>query len=70
MTWRTACERLSIPVTPEKAAAMDELEARGLGFMQHFGTESAVDVLQGINMAMDAGVLYQWMKEQLGVVTQ
>lgn len=70
MHWRTRCETMRIVVSDEQAAAMDELEKRGLYFCAHFGTDNACDILAGMNRAMELGVLYEWMREQLGILTQ
>ena len=68
--WRNRCEAMQLPVTDAQADAMDELEERGLYFCGHFGIDNACDVLEGMNHAFAMGILYEWMREQLGIVTQ
>lgn len=56
-------------VSNETMIAMRELESRGLSFCSHFGRDNAVDILDGMNRAMELGVLYEWMAGRLGVCT-
>ena len=70
MHWRKRCEVMRIEVSDTQAQAMDELENRGLYFCAHFGTENACDILESMDHAFAMGRLYEWMREQLGIVTQ
>lgn len=60
---------MGLQVTRKQAQAMTELENRGLSFCCHFGTDNAVDLLEGMNRAFDMGCLYEWLNNYMGIVT-
>ena len=54
---------------PKVRAAIRTLEARGLTFCSHFGTDNAIKVLKGMDSAYRRGVLYEWLRDWCGIVT-
>ena len=42
--WRDTARMLGLRVTGWKARAFDYLEANGLAFCAHFGTDNAIDI--------------------------
>lgn len=51
-------------------AAIDELEARGLKWGVHFGSDHATGLLLEMNAAFAGGTLYQWLRDRMGVVEE
>lgn len=56
--------------TPQVQAAILELESRGFMWCAHFGTQNAQDLLEGMNEAMEDGLLYEWLRRYMGVDTR
>lgn len=66
---RTLCSRLGIEgITEVQYAAMEELEKRGFSFCGHFGYENAIDLLAGMNAAMEDGRLDDYLRIYFGII--
>lgn len=55
--------------TLQQRAAMTELDRRGLQFLVHFGTKNAVERLLAMDRAFLNGTLYEWLRDDAGIVT-
>ncbi len=63
MNWRSICGRFGIDVTPEQAAAMDELESRGMTFCGNFGYKNAVEILADLKRDVESPTMEEWQSE-------
>jgi hypothetical protein len=54
---------------PDVVAAVLELESRGLTFCVHFGYSNAISRLRSMDEACSAGHLYEWLRDECGILT-
>jgi len=55
---------------PEVINAVIELESRGLSFCGHFGYQNALALLHEMDEAFDSGLLYEFLRDRFGILTQ
>ena len=67
MTFDEIRLNLCLEITTPVQEACRTLEARGLSFCCHFGTENAIEILADMDRAYDMGVLYEWMRNRMGI---